>query len=317
MKVPLSLMLIACAIGHSAALAQVSTDPAEWRLTGARHAAPSGPGRVKEVGGVLISDTVREEIRFEAAEQVGFVVPYDRIDALHYEESKYPQRFLRRSSFYLTVHYSDADGRPEFETIRVLSERDALTALATLEQDTGGTFDRSPSTQSFLGIPIRAGIGARVAVTDQAGQTTKGVITQLSASSLTLDESTSVARVFDETSLRKLRLLYTPRHDALVGFVTGAAVGASGVYVSAGLGGCFIPDRTSDCHVLRTAAAAAGISGGLGALIGMTVGSLRYPFNNAFDVYRGDVRDASSTARITIAPLVAGARKGALVSVSF
>ena len=120
------------------------------------------------------------------------MVPYERITAMHYEKAEYPRRFLRRSSFYLTVHYSDVAGRPAFETIRLLSERDALSALATLERDTGGTFDRSLATQSFLGIPIRAGIGARVAVTDQTGQATKGVITQLSASSLTLDESTGV-----------------------------------------------------------------------------------------------------------------------------
>lgn len=174
-KGPLAVMLIACAMSHSApALAQVKTDapaishalfpatvsdrlttpdsvpagperldaadlnsqPAEWRLTGVRRATPTGPGRVKEVEGALISDAVRREIRFKATEHTGFVVPYDRIDALHYEEAKYPQRFLRRSSFYLTVHYSDADGRQAFETIRVLSERDALSALATLERDT-------------------------------------------------------------------------------------------------------------------------------------------------------------------------------------
>ncbi len=107
------------------------------------------------------------------------------------------------------------------------------------------------------------------------------------------DESTGVPRAFDETSLRKIRLLYSPKHDALVGLGTGAALGAFGVYVSAGLGGCFSPTgHTSDCHVLEVTAA---VGGGLGAAIGMTIGAFRYPFNNAFDVYRGDARGASST----------------------
>lgn len=327
MKSPFSLVLIACAIGHSApALSQVGADtlggqneqPAEWRLTGARRAAPTGPGHLKEVEGVLVSDVVGQEIRFEASGPDGFVVPYDRINALHYEESKYPQRFLRRSSFYLTVHYSDADGRPVFETIRLLSERPALSAIATLERDTGSTFDRSLATRSFLGISIRAGVGARVGITDQMGQTTKGVISHVSASFLTLDESTGVERVFGETSLREIRLLYSPKHDALVGLAVGATVGASGVYFSAGLSGCFSEtSQKSDCHVLRAAAAAAGVGGGLGALIGMTIGALRYPFNHAFDVYRGDVRNASRRPSITIGPQISRERKGAFVSVVF
>jgi hypothetical protein len=273
---------------------------------------------VKEVAGVLVSDSKGKQIRLEAAERPFYVVPFDRITAMHYEKAEYPRRFLRRSSFYLTVHYSDVDGRPAVETIRLLSERDALSAIATLERDTGGTFERSIATQSFLGIPIRAGIGARVAVTDQAGHTTKGTIAGLSAVSLALEESTGPPRVFDETSLRKIRLLYSPKHDALVGLGFGAAFGASAIYYSAALSGCFSQTgHTDDCHVLQVAAAVAAVGGGLGALIGMTIGSLRYPSNKAFDVYRGDARGASRTSAITIAPQVARARKGVLVSVAF
>lgn len=313
------LVLMTGAIGASQpALAQVLADPpVEWRLGGARSTMPAGPGRVKEVTGILVSDSEGKQIRFEAAGRVAYVVPYERITAMHYEESHYPQRILRRSSFYLTVHYSDVAGRPAFETIRLLSEREALSALATLERDTGGTFDRSVATQSFQGIPIRAGIGARVAVTDQTGRTMKGAIAQLSASSLTLDESTGVPRVFDQTSLLKIRLLYSAKHDALAGFAFGATVGAVSAYLTAGLSGCFSATDETDCHVAGGAAATAGVLGGLGAVIGMTIGALRYPFNDAFDVYRGSARSTSRTPAITIAPQLAQARKGVLMSVRF
>ena len=51
--------------------------------------------------------------------------------------------------------------------------------------------------------------------------------------------------------------------------------------------------------------------------MGITIGSLHYPFNKAFDVYRGDARSASTTFTVTISPQVAQARKGVLVSVRF
>ena len=68
---------------------------------------------------------------------------------------------------------------------------------------------------------------------------------------------------------------------------------------------------------MEVTAAVAAVTGGLGALIGMTVGALRYPLNKAFDVYLGDARGASKPSAITIAPQVGQARKGVLVSVRF
>jgi hypothetical protein len=271
---------------------------------------------VKEVVGVLVSDSLGKQIQLEAAGRNVYVVPYERVTAMHYEEADYPRRFLRKSSFYLTLHYSDAAGRPAFEAIRLLSRRDALAALATLERDTGLTVARSVTNQSFLGIPIRARVGTPVAVTDQSGRTIKGVIAQLSAVSLTVDESTGVPRTFDETSLRKIRLLYSPKHDALVGLGLGAAMGAMlGARVGAGGGrGC----GSEGCHVLEGAAIYAGVFGGLGTLIGVTVGGLRYPSNDAFDVYRGDSRSTSPAASaVRIVPQFAQSRIGVIVLVRF
>ena len=317
----LSLALVVCVAGSSRpacaqapaappAIAQVlpAAQLTEWRLAPARHAIPTGPARLKEATGVLISDPQGKQIRFEAKDGAGFVVPYERINAMHYEEWNYPRRAWRKSSFYLTVHYSDVAGRPAFETIRLLSEQDALSAIDTLERDTGRTFDRSLATRSFKGIPIRAGIGARVAVTDQTGQTTKGTITQLSASSLALGGSAGAAQVYDETSLRKIRLLYSPKHDALVGFTLGVGMGAVTGVLAGALG---------DENVVGTAVAAAGLLGGLVAAIGMTTGALHYPFNSAYDVYSSDGKGAFRTSAIMIAPQVAQGRKGVLVSVRF
>ena len=150
MKALLSFALMTCAIWSSqSALAQVPANPPNWRLDGARSTIPTGPGRVTETVGVLISNSRETQIRFEAAGRTLYAVPYGRIVAMHYEERGYPRRFLRKSSFYLTFHYSDADGRPAFETIRLLSMRDALAALATLERDTGLTVDRSLTPQSI------------------------------------------------------------------------------------------------------------------------------------------------------------------------
>lgn len=293
---------------------QPAGSPAVWRLGGARSATPSGPGRLKEVRGVLVSDAGSRQIRFEADGRTTSVIPYERIVAMHYERAQYPRRFLRRSSFYLTVHYSDVVGSPASETVRLLSERDALAAMATLTRDTGGTFHRSAAARSFLGVPIRAGVGTRVVITDQVGRTTKGVMTQLSAASLTLNESPGVVRVFEDASIRKIRLLYSPKRNALVGFGFGAGIGAfSGAIVGAGAGSGCGPEG---CHVLAGAALGAGVAGGVGTLIGVTIGAMRYPFNDAFDVYRGDTRDVSTTS-VAIAPQLTRVHKSVLVSVRF
>lgn len=315
MKALLSLVLVTAAIGCSPpALAQVPADPpAEWRLGGARSSTPAGPGRVKEVVGVLISDSEGKQIRLEVNGRALYAVPYEHITAMHYEETEDPGGFLWRPSFYLTVHYSDASGEAAFETIRLLSQRDALSALDTLELDTGRTVDRSRATQSFLGIPIRARVGARVVVTDQSGHTTKGTIAQLSAVSLALDVSGGTPRIFDDANLRQIRLLYSPKRDVLIGLGIGAALGALVGATFAGLGGC--PEE--GCDRLGAAAVWAGLFGGLGALLRPIAGAGRYPFNRDFDVYRGNARSASGSPAITIAPLVSPSRKMVLVSVRF
>jgi len=198
-----------------------------------------------------------------------------------------------------------------------LSEDDALAAIAIFEQQTGHHVERSPATQSFLGIPNRARAGAHVAVIDHQGETLIGTVAELSASALTLDASSGGARLFEATSVRRIRLLYSPKHDALVGFGVGAGFGIFAVYLSAGLGGCFNEGRTSDCPVARTMAGAVAVGGGAGALIGATIGAVRYAWNNAFDVYRAQPSVGSGRHEFAIMPQLEKTRKALTVSVRF
>jgi hypothetical protein len=287
------------------------------RFANARRLVRTGAGRVKDVTGVLISDSSDRKIQFEVDGRAAFTIPYERITAMHYEQAEFPKRFLRRSNFYLTVHYSDATGLAAFETIRLLSARDVQPALEALERDTGLTFDRALTTRSFLGIPVRARVGASVAVTDWTGQATKGTITRLSASSLALDESAGAPRIFEATDVQKIRLLYSPKPYALAGFGMGASLGGLLTYLSAGLSGCFSETRTHNCHVAQAMGAVAAVTGGLGALVFTTVGAIYYPRNKAFDVYLGGARGPSKTSAFTIVPQVTKERKAVAVSVRF
>jgi len=327
MRTRLALLWLVCCLGSSPpvlAQAAVGQDtpsgtlqPVEWRLSGVRRASPSGPGRLEETTGVLISDPARQVLRFEARGRDLFAVAYGRITVIHYEEGKYPQRFLHRSSFYLTFHYADDTGRDAFETVRLLSREEALSALETIGEHTGCPTDRSDATESFLGIPIRAETGTRVVITDVSGRTVKGVIRQLSSSSLALDDSTGTTRVFDEADVRRIRLAYSPKRDAFFGLGVGFAAGAGLAYVAAGLGGCFNENRTTNCDVVSEMLLVGAITGGTTALIVMTVRALLYPVDSAFDVYRGETPGASRGYTIAIAPQVGPASRGVVVVVRF
>jgi hypothetical protein len=328
MKASIGLAFLTCTFAvPSSALAHDESGPraiiaisqaAEWRLAGARRATPSGPGRLHEATGDLVSDPAQEVVRFESAGRPLFVVPYDRIAVVHYEDAKYPRRFLWRSSFYLTIHFVDDAGQDAVETIRLLSRDDAVAALDAIERHSGCVTDRSEATSSFLGIPIRATTGTRVVVTDRDGRTTGGVISRLSSRSFLLDdEATGASRVFEEAAVRRIRLAYSPRHDALVGLAMGAGTGIFATWVVSGLGGCYDENRSDDCHVLRDMAIAGSAVGGVGALLGMTIGALRYPLNGAFDVYRGDAPGASTPYSISVRPEIGNRRRGVFVVVQF
>jgi hypothetical protein len=262
------------------ALAQPAADAQQtWRLGGPRSVTPAGPGQVKEVSGILVSDPAERAIRLDADDRDVFRVPYDRIVAMHYERAAYLRRFLRRSSFYLVVHYMDAAGNPASETIRILSERDALAAVDTFPQHTGRGVERSVTWESFLGIPIRARVGTRVAVTDAAGEAVKGTIAELSSSSLTLSQSDGDDRVFDAKDVHRIRLLVDDRLPLIgvrrIEIVTRRV--RSGA-VRAGIGGSLLGfaigaarGPSADVGAAGHALAAGAWGTGLGALTGMVL----------------------------------------------
>jgi len=72
-------------------------------------------------------------------------------------------------------------------------------------------------------------------------------------------------------------------------------------------------DGGSGKEGLGVAAVSAGVVGGVWALVAVAIGAAHYPFNGAFDVYR-DARSRSRASAVTLAPLVAPARTGVLVS---
>ena len=312
MRCPIALAVAALLSSASSALAQTAPQPPEaFRLSGARSATPTGPGRLEEVRGVLISDPVAREIRLESDGREVFRLPYDRIVALHSERAGYPRRWLRLASFYLVVHYTARDGTPAAETIRILSERDALDATAVLGRHTGLGVERSTAFQSFLGVPIRARIGTRLAVTDATGTAVQGTLASLSPTSITLTGLEGGDHTFDADGIRRIRLLYSPRRDALKGFSLGAAFTVFSVWLSAGLSGCY-NEGDSDCPVAKAMIGGAAIGGGIGALVSTTFGAMRYPFNQAFDVFRADPARASRGPALGLAPQL-GVSRGAVV----
>ena len=141
---------------------------AESRFPDARLVSRHAGGQVDEVTGVLVSDPEGREIRFETGDRAVFAIPYDRITAMQYEEAKYPPRFLDRPSHYLTVHYSDSADQDQFESVRLLSERNGPSVLTTLETDTGLKIDRSVSMLPGLPMYVTAPTAAQTAASSFA-----------------------------------------------------------------------------------------------------------------------------------------------------
>lgn len=314
----LRVALVAGVLAIPSSLPAQVTDPAlTWHLGGARRATPTGPGRLKEEPGVLVLDFVSRQIRLDVAGVPVLQIPWDRIVAVHYENGEYPRRFLRRTSFYCVIHYTNDAGQPAAETIRLLAEKDARALRATFEDRIGVFVDQSETFASFLGLPIRVGPGTRVVVTGEDGRRVSGALRTLSTEQLTLVLPDADDAVFTRDRVRRIRLRYSPKHDAVVGLVTGAALGAWSTWLAAGLSGCFSETgHTSDCHVGRVMLTTAAAMGGVGAVISTTVGATRYPFNQAFDVYRRSSPPSRSPA-VSIGPEVGRSRTAINVSLRF
>jgi outer membrane lipoprotein SlyB len=210
---------------------------------------------------------------------------------MHYEKAVEPSKAgwpVKKTKDYLTIHYSDGDGRARFETVR-LAATDIALALEQLERDTRLTVERTPARHSFLGIPIRAAIGDRVLVSDANGATAEGTITELSASGLVLDGSA----IFDEASVNTIRLARSPGRDATRGFGFGTLAGGI-------LGGLLVKAVGGDAKSAAQGAAIAGMF--LGGVSGAVSGaSASYRFRASRDVYLGRP-PVIAAAGATVAP---------------
>jgi hypothetical protein len=249
------------------------------RFAEGRRVIRSAGGHVEEVAGLLASDVQTREIRFDVESRAAFAVPYSRITSLHYERSVDPSKWgwpMKDTNHYLTVHYMDAAGHATVETVR-LSERDVTRTLEALETDTGLKIDRSAAKQSFQGIPIRAAIGDRVAVTDRSGRAVEGMIAQLSPSSLELYGPGATPWVFNAATTTRIRRSRSKPRDAFVGFLIGAiAGGAAGGLAGAGIGG-------NARAAFAGASVLGGFLGGLGAA--MYAASPSYHQRATRDIY--------------------------------
>ncbi len=318
MRSPLPLLLVACVVtaiplhGQDAA---APTAAGDFQSSDARSVAPSGPGRLKQSSGTLVLDARLQQVVFTRSASPIFVVPFDRITLLHYEESKYPSRRFWRGNYFIGIYYTDDRGEPVTATLRFLSRERAQTALAAFRRTTGLDLDRTLATRSFASIPIRAGVGAKVVVTDVNGIAHKGRIAKLSPEAVDVTDRHGEQRRFDRTNLSRMRWQYDGSHSAKVGFAWGAAFGIYAVWLSSALGGCGEPE--ANCHVAGAMALSAAMFGGAGAGLGAALGAIRYPFNGVYDVYRGTAIVAPRRSGVTLTPEITASRSGVVMSVGF
>jgi hypothetical protein len=169
----------------------------------------------RETEASLIIDASGGRIRVETSSAGPVLdIPFDAVTGIHYEESRYPPRFLGRRGFYLTVHHTGSRGEAEVAILRLPSRTSAEDCLARIERDTPLRVDRRPATASFQGLPIHAFVGTVVYVTDDTGRRTKGTIAEFQPSAIRLAEGGR----FEEASIRRI--------DVSDSVLDGAAQGA-------------------------------------------------------------------------------------------
>jgi hypothetical protein len=299
------------ASGLPAPSAQQATTRTAWRVA-ARLLARKGGDRLDQPKGFLASDPAAGRIRFEGHHPDAFDVGYDQITSVHYEHgAKHPGGLFNKGlEFYLTIHHAADAGAQRASTVR-LDEDDVSSTIERLEADTGLKVDRTEAKRSFLGLPIRVAVGDRVSITDVTGRKLKGRIATLSDSSLGLDGSGGAARVFDNASVARVRLRFSPGRSALRGFLAGAGPGA--LYVAlfcSGYGGCGAEDL-KDILLLTV-----GV-GGIGAGSSVAIGAIVHPLSKSHEVYSRRGGGGGSSAALTGGPLVTRQRRGVAVSVTF
>ena len=310
-RLTIAFVVSATLVASAPVSAQSDLRGADGAVTDARRLTPKGPNSVSEKKGTLTCDAERRELRFETRDARAFTVPFDRLVALHTEESRVPPRFLWRSNFYLTVHYTGPDGEAAVETLRFGSHQDQLDATAVLRNATGRSIDHSPAFRSLQGIPIRARAGTRLTGKTMSGDRFTGTVAALSATTVTV-ETGATRLVLDESSLQQLRLPYTAGHDAKMGMALGATIGALG-----GLAGAAFNTSGSASANAGWVVLATGLGAGVGAAVNVTLGALHYPFNRAFDVYTAPSWGARRRPDLAPRPQLDHTRRALQVSIAY
>jgi len=187
--------------------------------------------------------------------------------------------------------------RSERKIMRMLNRR-AWRTLAAFVILPSSLATAQPVSNSFEALSKLLKTGQIVVVTDATGQQTKGVVADLSPSSLVV--SAPEARTFAESTVIEIRGPDTLRSGALTGLGFGAGAGYAMVMAMCADG----PDCGPVVHVI-------GISAGIGAAIGAGIDALMK--NRGRVLYRS----RQQTLSLTISPLAGRDRQGVLASVRF
>lgn len=280
------------AVALCSLLLGVSSAVAQSRFEDVRLVVERQAERFDDERGVLTSDVPARQLRFETSGRVLLEVPFDRLLSLHFEESKYPVRFLGRVAPYLTIHHLRDAGEPAFAILR-LSKDSAPRLLKTLESDTGLPVDRTPSMTSFLGLPIRLTPGYPVYVTNSTGQRIKGEIAGLSQSAIDLGK---LGR-FEVASVRRIEVIDPVWDGAVLGAVL-LGLPLSVVHVN----------RTWECDDCSDLPGLGGYAIGavVGALIDRRINRLAYR-----------APEPGASPRVAWRPVFDNNRKGLHLSLSF
>jgi hypothetical protein len=252
-------------------------------------------GGVDEARGTLISDTQAKRLRFEVGGRSLFDVPFDRLRAGRYEQSRYPPRSFRRSGHYLTLHYIRDTGEPAFDVFRLPGG--AAVDLTAFERDTGISIERGPAATSFLGLPVHLAVGTRVQVTNDAGARVQGKVVHLSSSSIDL----GAPGRFDVASVRQI--------DVRDGVWEGVAMGAVASLIPAlfvTLGEC-LHDACSGFGMLSSQGWAVV---GAGAVVGAAIDA-----GHTRRAYRRT--DQQYSSRVQWRPVIGNHQRGVQVALQF
>ena len=154
---------------------------------------------------------------------------------------------------------------------------------------------------SFDQLRVLVKAGDRLTITDPAGEVTTGRLVRLAGTSLEIDvDGTARTLAQDRVTTIRMRHADSLANGAKIGFVVGAGFGAlAGVAVA------------SELEAKGAVAGFLLIYGAMGAGIGVGIDGL-----NSSDrvIYS---RPGSQTARLAVAPLVGGGRRGVRLTLGF